>query len=35
MAMVMRASEDQLVEAIITALHAEYGDEWRIRDRLS
>jgi hypothetical protein len=32
MALVIRASEDQLVQSIITALHAEYGDQWTIRD---
>jgi Protein of unknown function (DUF3800) len=32
MAIVIRASEDQLVQSIITALQAEYGDEWTIRD---
>jgi hypothetical protein len=32
MAIVMTANEDQLVQSIITALQAEYGYTWKIRD---
>jgi hypothetical protein len=33
LALIIRASEDQLVAAIITALQSQYGHRWLIRDR--